>query len=490
MEKMEFHRLANIFPLMNADDLAALAADIEANGLLEPIVTLEGKILDGRNRYLAIESLGLMRELVDTCYIGFSAYCEARGLDLSPVKFVLSRNLPRRHLTESQRAWAAGKLADMRQGERSDLAGAAEGESESVSVREAAAIFRVSERLVTMANQVARGGIDDLQAGVARGEIVISVADELSRLAPVDQEKALRQDNPKALSHAAKQERRARKERALAEKQRALPDRKYGVIYLDPPWKFEVQDEATGMDRAAENHYPTMTGAEISALPIGDLAAPDCVMFLWVTVPFLAVGLALLTDWGFEYRSHYVWQKDKVGTGYWSRNNHELLLIGARGRVPAPAAGMQWQSCQSYPVGRHSAKPAEFRRMIESYFPDLPKIELFAREAAAGWDCWGKEAPKADGRADGGDGKTISMTNDKAAGDMAASADKKRQVRRLFPHSEETDRIIREGYANGTATREIAASMGLPPERIGVVHARANRLGVTDKARQGARVDL
>jgi N6-adenosine-specific RNA methylase IME4 len=83
--------------------------------------------------------------------------------------------------------------------------------------------------------------------------------------------------------------------------------------------------------------------------------------------------------------------KDKIGTGYWFRNQHELLLVGTRGAVPAPAPGTQARSVIVAPRGKHSAKPVEVREMIERLYPTLPKIELFARERVPGWDAWGNE---------------------------------------------------------------------------------------------------
>jgi N6-adenosine-specific RNA methylase IME4 len=149
------------------------------------------------------------------------------------------------------------------------------------------------------------------------------------------------------------------------------------------------------MDRAADNHYPTSALEEIKALAVAKIAAPDCVLFLWATVPMLPQALEVMATWGFTYKSNITWAKDKIGTGYWSRNKHEHLLIGTRGDVPAPAMGTQAASLIEAPVGRHSEKPAIFHEIIEGYFPTLPKIELHARGAVAraGWDMWGLEAP-------------------------------------------------------------------------------------------------
>jgi N6-adenosine-specific RNA methylase IME4 len=148
-----------------------------------------------------------------------------------------------------------------------------------------------------------------------------------------------------------KRERRARREAELGERQRALPDQRYGVILADPPWRFEPYSRITGMDRAADNHYPTSAFEEIKALAVGSIAAPDCVLFLWATVPMQPQAHEVMAAWGFAYKSNLVWVKDRVGTGYWSRNKHELLLIGTRGRVPAPAPGTNGR--------RRSRRPSE-----------------------------------------------------------------------------------------------------------------------------------
>lgn len=96
--------------------------------------------------------------------------------------------------------------------------------------------------------------------------------------------------------------------------------------------------------------------------------------------------------WGFSYVSSYVWVKHKAGTGYWSRNKHEYLLIGTRGKIPCPAPGTQRDSVIEADAGAHSAKPEDALEMIESYFPSLPKIELNRRgPARPGWSAWGNE---------------------------------------------------------------------------------------------------
>ncbi len=191
---------------------------------------------------------------------------------------------------------------------------------------------------------------------------------------------------------------RDEKEAALAQRIRvgvdALNQGQFGVILADPPWRFEPYSRDTGMDRAADNHYPTMDAGAIAELEVP--AADDCVLFLWATAPMLPVALHVMAVWGFEYKSQIIWVKDRIGTGYWARNKHELLLIGTRGEIPAPAPGTQPDSAIVAPVSAHSAKPEIFHEIIERLFPNLPKIEMFSRRARSGWHGWGAETDKFD----------------------------------------------------------------------------------------------
>ena len=92
------------------------------------------------------------------------------------------------------------------------------------------------------------------------------------------------------------------------------------------------------MDRGGRNHYPTMSLEEIKALDVAAIAADDCVLFLWATAPMLPQALEVMAAWGFAYETQFVWVKDRVGTGYWFRNRHELLLVGVKGENPGACA--------------------------------------------------------------------------------------------------------------------------------------------------------
>lgn len=175
-------------------------------------------------------------------------------------------------------------------------------------------------------------------------------------------------------------------------------NRKYNIIYADPPWQYRVWKKKEA-GRTAQSHYPTMDIPAISSLPISNLAAPDCSLFLWVTFPLLFESYQLLQTWGFEYKTvAFVWVKlnrksDSLfwGMGHWTRANAEFCLLATRGNPKRQSASVH-QVILSH-IQEHSRKPAETRERIVQLMGDLPRIELFARESVPGWDVWGNEAP-------------------------------------------------------------------------------------------------
>jgi len=167
-------------------------------------------------------------------------------------------------------------------------------------------------------------------------------------------------------------------------------DRRYQVLLADPCWAFD-EGTADPSRRIEKNHYPTMTTEAICALPVKNLATPDAVLFLWTPSSHLPEALQVMSAWYFEYAASAVWVKDKIGMGHWVRNRHELLLIGARGEMPHPAPGARPDSVIEAPRREHSRKPDAAYEFIEQMYPELSKIELFARVRRDGWDAWGNE---------------------------------------------------------------------------------------------------
>ena len=169
-------------------------------------------------------------------------------------------------------------------------------------------------------------------------------------------------------------------------------NKKYDIIYADPPWRYADSTPPKGAVK-----YPTMTLSQIKDMPIGNIANKDCALFLWVTMPMLAEGLEVIKAWGFDYRTcAFVWVKQNAksenlfcGLGRWTRGNAEICLFAKRGKPQRVSRSVR-QIVLS-PREEHSKKPDEVRDRIIELLGDLPRIELFARQHADGWDCWGNE---------------------------------------------------------------------------------------------------
>jgi N6-adenosine-specific RNA methylase IME4 len=360
---MRLHPLCEMFPAMSDEDMSRLVADIKENGLREPIVIFGDMILDGRNRFSACMQAGVEPDFV--MYAGDN-----------PLAFVVSKNMSRRHLNESQRAMLGARISSMKE------------EHAKLSQKVAADVVNVSDRSVRFAQRVIKSGDEDLINKVDRGDIPVSLAAKITDMPEDQRRKVLASTRPDT---AIKKVMRENRERELAEAISDLPDVQFGVILADPPWKFATYSEH-GMDRSADNHYPTLNTDDICNLDVLSISAPNSVLFLWATAPMLPDAVEVMQTWGFSYKTHFIWVKDRMGTGYWARNQHELLLVGTRGNVPAPAPGTQWPSVIDAPLGAHSSKPELFHELIEELFPNLPKIELNRRGVPrAGWAAWGLE---------------------------------------------------------------------------------------------------
>jgi N6-adenosine-specific RNA methylase IME4 len=175
-----------------------------------------------------------------------------------------------------------------------------------------------------------------------------------------------------------------------------FPNKKYNIIYADPPWQYKVYSKK-GLGRSAESHYPTMKLEDIQALPVGTLADDDCALFMWTTVPLLQDCFSVMSAWGFTYKTvAFVWIKQNRksdglfwGMGHWTRANAEICMLATKGRPKRRSASVH-QVILSH-IEEHSKKPDITRDKIIELMGDLPRIELFARQKTPGWDVWGNE---------------------------------------------------------------------------------------------------
>lgn len=428
----EVHPAAEMFPMLGESERLELRQSIAEEGLTHPIVLDgQGRVLDGRNRLLACSLAGVEPRF--TAYMGDD-----------PIGYVVRANLRRRHLTEGQRAILAADLLPLYQREaelrrtraleaaNAERAAAAErararqartvepepepeepetdeteAEIDTGRARDlAAAAADVSGRSVARAAVVLERGAPELVEATRGGAIAVSTAADLTDLPLAEQAEVLARGEAEILARAkairAARQADRRDERmtriaAIARGNRPLevgPER-YAVILADPPWRYDAPISAT---REIEEHYPTMTVDEICALPVGEIATDDALLFLWATAPLLPEAIRVAEAWGFEYRTHQIWAKSgRTGMGRWLRTEHELLLWCVRGAPPVPPPGDRPHSVITAPVGEHSVKPALFAEQIEQLYGPLPRIELFTRAPREGWAAWGNQAEAAEG---------------------------------------------------------------------------------------------
>jgi N6-adenosine-specific RNA methylase IME4 len=163
---------------------------------------------------------------------------------------------------------------------------------------------------------------------------------------------------------------------------------RFPLIYADPPWRYDFsRDDADQV----ENHYPTMTVDEICELEVSQSATEDAILFMWTTSPKLEESFAVIDAWGFRYRTCAIWDKQWIGPGYYFRQRHELLLVATKGNLPVPLPSNRPDSVFTERRTAHSKKPKIAYQLIERMYPELPKLELFARSAREGWTVWGNE---------------------------------------------------------------------------------------------------
>lgn len=169
----------------------------------------------------------------------------------------------------------------------------------------------------------------------------------------------------------------------------------YDFLMVDPPWRFENYSEL-GDEKGPEPHYKTMSDEEILALPVGDLARENAVIWLWATWPKLETAMAALARWGFTYKTGGAWDKHRWGTGYIWRSQCEPVLIGTRG---SPSVrGKAISNLFREPRREHSRKPECAYARAAQMMPSARRVSLFERTVRPGWDAWGDEVGVEPGR--------------------------------------------------------------------------------------------
>lgn len=393
-----------VMPAMDEDALAGLKEDIRENGVEDPVhIDENGEIIDGHHRVEICDELGI-DDYPTKIHVGLTDQ-EKRDL-------AYRLNLQQRHLEHGQKKEVVEQyLIDDWDGVETqvDIAEKLGVGQQTVSDAKQNVISELDVFETTTENssrtaddsgeikseEDKQDGSDESDSGSDSVGVFTTTAEdrfealdlasesETNDEAEDQLEKVSRGENTvDSAKRAVQRDRRNKKRRYDVPD---LPDDEYSVILADPPW----ESTQVSHDREIENHYRTMSLSEIKEMEIP--AADESVLYLWTTGPKLEESVDVLNEWGFTYTTCAVWDKQKIGLGYWFRNQHELILIGKRGEFSPPAQEDRVSSVISAERGEHSEKPDELHEIIESSFPDHEKIELFARNPRDGWDSWGDE---------------------------------------------------------------------------------------------------
>jgi N6-adenosine-specific RNA methylase IME4/ParB-like chromosome segregation protein Spo0J len=357
---LRLHAQAELVPVMSEAEFAAFRADVERRGILCPLeITRDGVVLDGRARLRAAREL----ELQDVPVRVVTPEDE--------LEHILLAALRRRQLSPSQRAALALELTRYRELK-------AEGVKRSrQNLRQGAEAATLPPRGKTREQVAAWAGVS------AR------TVQDAATVQAHDAELFTRVKAGDLPAHVAAERVRRRLRDAALPAALPLPEGPFELLYADPPWQLGSPQSS----RAPERHYPTMPLEEIMAL--ASPVAEDACLFLWVPNCRLPEGLAVIEAWGFEYVAMLVWVKPSIGMGAWTRNRHETLLMGKRGRFQAPPPERRLDSVIEAARGRHSQKPDCVYELLERAYPRARKLELFARAPRPGWAAWGNEVEAA-----------------------------------------------------------------------------------------------
>jgi N6-adenosine-specific RNA methylase IME4/ParB-like chromosome segregation protein Spo0J len=228
-------------------------------------------------------------------------------------------------------------------------------------------------------------GALDIAKGIEEGEITPDIINEVKN----EPSKGIAATVRKKAKEKSIEEKRKSIRDSLEEQELKPGEKKYRIVYADPPWKYgnAMPEYVT----EPQDYYLLMDTADICNMPVKDIAEPNAVLFMWSTSPHLPEALEVVKAWGFTYKTTFVWDKVKHNMGHYNSVRHEFLLVCTRGAC-TPDVKKLFDSVVSIERTEHSKKPEFFREIIETIYTHGNKIELFARSAPKGWDVFGNQS--------------------------------------------------------------------------------------------------
>lgn len=364
---------------MTEGEFSALVEDIKQHGQKEPVLLFEGLVVDGRHRWSACAALGIEPECT-----------EWDGDEEALIRHIISTNLHRRHLSPTDRALLAANYANLPRGTNRHTLDPS-GDGSSLRQHDAAVLFGVSDASITRAKRITAKGSQELLAALHDGDISLAEGAKVANLSKDEQRAIL--EAAAAIRIKKVEEKRNRLRGTVAASEELIPDAlphgRFQVVVADFPFDYGSSRNATS-NADPRHHYPTMSIADIAALPIGDILADDALLLLWSPSMFLADVIRMLPAFGCRYHSTAVWSKGRgvVGAGLLRQSSEFLVLAVRGGGLGKPLK--QLPSVFEEKTKGHSTKPETPLVWVEEAFPHVDtRCELFARRPRAGWIVWG-----------------------------------------------------------------------------------------------------
>ena len=364
----------NLIPSLNLEELSSLEASLKHEGCRDPLVVWNNTIIDGHHRYAICTKHGISFDVVEKSEL---------ETELDVKLWMINNQFSRRNLpTETRLALAyrfkefEAEKAKERQGTRNDLV------DSDINIAQPVGRSKTFE-----CKKRGRGTLGEIAKKAGVSHTTAEQYDTIQRKGSEEQ-KAEVAEGKSSIKKVYTQIQKA--ERLEKNKAAEWPKGKYRVIYADPPWHYG--DERSGGNHGgAVDHYNTMSINELKNMPLSSLTEDNAVLFLWATAPLLPEALELINAWGFKYKTNFIWDKVKHNMGHYNSVRHELLLIATNGSC-TPDNVQLFDSVQSIErTDRHSEKPEEFRKIIDTLYTYGNKLEMFARKQVEGWEVFGNE---------------------------------------------------------------------------------------------------
>lgn len=357
----EFRQL---IPKLSVEEYAQLEKNIITDGCREALIVWNDVLVDGHNRY----------EICIKNNIDFRIIKKDFKDKTDAIIWIINNQFGRRNISNYQRSILALRLEDVlkekakvQQGKRTDIlqnSVKSYEPPEAINTQKALAkTANVSHDTIYKVKKIQEKAAPEMKAKLENGEASINeVFKEIQQVERREKIETIR--------------------KTVAE----VPKGKFNVILADPPWRYDFSETDS---RQIDSHYPSMELDAICNIKIP--CADDGILFLWATAPKLREALKVIDAWGFEYKTHAIWVKDKIGMGYYFRNQHELLLVATKGKFHPPAESNRFSSAIHGERTEHSKKPNIIYELIEKMYPQGTYMELFARAKRNNWTGWGNE---------------------------------------------------------------------------------------------------